>query len=212
MNKIISYLRISVFVTFGLGVLLTVIYPVAVWAVAQLVFPGKANGSLVEKDGKVIGSTLLGQNFSSPKYFHTRPSAAGKGYDAANSSGSNLGPISDKFLNGMVDDPKTKDVDESFAGLKQRVEIYRKVNGLTDDVKIPVDAVTASASGLDPHISIRNAELQMARVARERGIGEDVVRGLIEQSTDGRDFGILGEPGVNVMKLNLALDSQPAKS
>ena len=214
MKKIISYLRISILLTFGLGVLVTVIYPVAVWGVAQAIFPRQANGSLVERGGKIVGSTLLGQNFSSPRYFHTRPSAAGKGYDAANSSGSNLGPISDKFLNGAVDDPKTKDVDESFVGVKQRVEDYRKINGLAPDVKIPVDAVTASASGLDPHISIRNAELQLPRIARERGLGEDVVHKLLEQNTDERDFGILGDPGVNVLKLNLALDSQsgPSKS
>jgi K+-transporting ATPase ATPase C chain len=207
MKKIFSYIRISILATLGLGVVFTVVYPAAVWAVAQLVFQEKANGSLIEKNGKVVGSALLGQNFSSPRYFHSRPSAAGKGYDAASSGGSNLGPISGKFLNGLTDDPATKDTDESFAGLKQRVENYRRTNGLAAEAKVPVDAVTASGSGLDPHISIRNAELQLSRVARERRLSVDSVHKLLDQNTDGRDFGILGDPGVNVLKLNLALDS-----
>lgn len=207
MQKILNDVRISLKALFGLGILLTVIYPVIVWGIGQLFFHDQANGSLRLKDGKIIGSALLGQNFSSPQYFHTRPSAAGKGYDAANSSGSNLGPISGRFLQGVADDVQTKDVDESFSGLKQRVENYRKVNGLSPDIKIPADAVTASGSGLDPHISIRNAELQLPRVARERGLSEEVVRMLIEKNIDKRGLGILGEPGVNVLMLNLALDT-----
>lgn len=207
MKSLLTSLRISVIATLVLTLLVSVVYPAAVWGFAQALFGGKANGSLVEKDGKVVGSALLGQTFSSPQYFHTRPSAAGKGYDAAASSGSNLGPISDKFLNGIADNPETKDADESFAGLKQRAEAYRKVNGLAPEAKIPADAVTASGSGLDPHISPRNAELQLPRVARERGLSEDAVRKLVSDFTDKPSLGILGEPGVNVLSLNLSLDA-----
>ena len=157
----------------------------------KLCFPDKANGSLiVDKDGTVRGSTLLGQNFTADKYFHPRPSAAGNGYDAANSGGSNLGPTSQK-LNDAI---------------KDRIATYRKENGLLDTEPVPADAVTASGSGLDPHISLRNAELQLARVAKARNLDEAQVRELIARSTDQSDFGILGEPGVNVLKLNLALD------
>ena len=205
MKHFLTYIRISIFATFGLGVIVTVIYPVSVWAVSQLLFPRQANGSLIKIKGKVIGSELLGQSFYSPRYFHSRPSAAGNGYDSANSGGSNLGPISSKFLNGVDDNPNTKDVNEAFAGVKQRVESYRQVNGLPPDVKIPVDAVTASGSGLDPHISPRNAALQLSRVSRERGLSKETLQKLIEKNTDGA-FGVLGEPGVNVLKLNLALD------
>lgn len=207
MKNILTALRISLVATLVLTVLVSVIYPAVVWGFAQAVLSHKANGSLLQKDGKVVGSALLGQTFTSPQYFHSRPSAAGKGYDAASSSGSNLGPISDKFLNGAKDNPETRDVDESFAGLKQRVENYRTVNHLGSDVKVPVDAVTASASGLDPHISPQNAGLQIARVAQTRNLSEDIVRKLVEEATEKPDFGILGEAGVNVVKLNLALDS-----
>jgi K+-transporting ATPase ATPase C chain len=188
------------------------IYPLTVFAIGQVVFPWKANGSLIDKDGKpatpenAVGSRLLGQAFTSPRYFHLRPSAAGSGYDAANSSGTNLGSISDKLLNGVADDPNTKDVDESFAGVKQLVQAYRDENGLGSDVLVPADAVTRSASGLDPHISAANAELQVARVARERGLPAERIRALIEQNTDRRDWGIFGEDGVNVLMLNIALD------
>ncbi len=212
MKNVMKNIRISLLVTLGLGFLLTVIYPLAVWAVAQVVFPDQANGSLIRKDGKIIGSELLGQKFASPAYFHTRPSAAGAGYDAASSGGSNLGPISAKFLDGIPDDPSTADVDESYSGLKQRVDAYRQVNALEESVRIPVDAVTASGSGLDPHISPANAHLQMPRVARERGLSEEVVRALIQENTDGRDFWILGDPGVNVVKLNLALDAKATQN
>jgi K+-transporting ATPase ATPase C chain len=160
-------------------------YPLAVYGLGQALFPWKANGSLIDKDGKpatpenAVGSRLLGQAFTSARYFHLRPSAAGSGYDAANSSGTNLGPISDKFLNGVADDPNTKDVDESFAGVKQLVQTYREENGLAPDALVPADAVTRSGSGLDPHITARNARLQVARVAKERGLPEDRVRALI---------------------------------
>jgi K+-transporting ATPase ATPase C chain len=187
-------------------------YPLAVYGLGQALFPWKANGSLIDKDGKpatpenAVGSRLLGQAFTSARYFHLRPSAAGSGYDAANSSGTNLGPISDKFLNGVADDPNTKDVDESFAGVKQLVQTYREENGLAPDALVPADAVTRSGSGLDPHITARNARLQVARVAKERGLPEDRVRALIEENTEKRDWGIFGEEGVNVTMLNIALD------
>jgi potassium-transporting ATPase KdpC subunit len=191
------------------------LYPLVVYGLGQALFSWKANGSLIDKDGKpatpdnAVGSKLLGQTFTSPRYFHLRPSAAGSGYDAANSSGTNLGAISDKLLNGVADDPSTKDVDESFAGVKQLVQVYREENGLAPDALVPADAVTRSASGLDPHISPRNAELQLARVAKARGLPEDRVRAAVEQNTDGRDLGIFGEVGVNVTMLNVALDRLP---
>ena len=189
------------------------LYPLVVYAIGSVVFPWKASGSLVDREGnpvtdpaRAVGSSLLGQTFTSARYFHPRPSAAGAGYDAANSSGTNLGSISDKLLNGAVDDPKTKDVDESFAGVKQLVQAYREENGLAADVLVPADAVTRSASGLDPHISSRNAELQIARVAKARGIAAERVSELVHAHTDGRGWGVFGEEGVNVTMLNLALD------
>jgi potassium-transporting ATPase KdpC subunit len=188
------------------------LYPLAVYGLGQALFPWQANGSLVDAQGKptspdhAVASKLLGQSFSGAQYFHPRPSAAGNGYDAANSSGTNLGPISDKLLNGVADDPKTKDVDETFLGVKQLVQSYRDENGLGPDVLVPADAVTRSGSGLDPHISPENAQLQVARVAKARGISEDAVRALVTKSTDGRDWGVFGEEGVNVTMLNIALD------
>jgi len=166
-------------------------YPLVVYGIAQVAFPHKANGSLiVAKDGTVRGSELLGQNFTEAKYFHPRPSAAGGGYDAANSSGSNLGPTSQK-LNDAI---------------KDRIAAYRAENGLKETDPVPADAVTASGSGLDPHISLHNAELQAPRIAKARNLSADKVRELIKQNTDSADLSILGEPGVNVLKLNLALD------
>ena len=206
MKNIIAALRISVVASLLLTLVVSFLYPMVVWGFAQALFSDKAKGSLIEKDGKIIGSSLIGQTFTSPQYFHSRPSAAGKGYDAASSGGSNLGPLSDKLLNGIADNPETSDVDESFAGLKQRVENYRQANQLAPDVKVPGDAVTGSASGLDPHISPRNAELQVARVARARGLSEDLVRKLLDEATEQPEFFILGEARVNVVMLNLALD------
>jgi potassium-transporting ATPase KdpC subunit len=203
----VSVRALSVFVVLCCG-----LYPLTVYAIGQTAFHFQANGSLVDKDGNpttpenAAGSRLLGQSFSSAGYFHPRPSAAGAGYDAASSSGTNLGPISDKFLNGAVDDPKTKDVDESFAGIKQLVQTYREENGLGPDALVPGDAVTRSASGLDPQISPRNAGLQVLRVAKARGLAENRVRELVQQNTEGRGWGIFGEPGVNVLMLNIALD------
>jgi len=140
----------------------------------------------------VRGSKLLGQAFADAKYFHSRPSAAGNGYDAASSGGSNLGPTSQK-LNDAI---------------KERITAYRAENGLSESEPVPADAVTASGSGLDPHISLHNAELQTARVAKARGLSEDKIRELVQQNTDGRDLGLFGESGVNVLRLNLALDQQ----
>jgi potassium-transporting ATPase KdpC subunit len=183
------------------------IYPLAVTAVAQLGFHDKANGSLVENaDGDTVGSSLIGQNFTEPRYFHPRPSAAGDGYDPTLSSGSNLGPTNPKLLVGEKDDPATPDVDESFAGVEQRAAAYREENGLADGAPVPVDAVTASGSGLDPDISVANARLQASRVADERGLSVDRVLEIVDDHTDGRALGILGEKAVNVLELNLALD------
>lgn len=183
------------------------VFPFAVYGLSQVLFPNQANGSLIkDAKGQVVGSAVLGQDFARPEYFHPRPSAAGSGYDAANSSGTNLGPTSDKLINGIADDPKTKDVDESFAGVKQLAEAYRAENGLPADTKLPSDAVTRSASGLDPHISVENALLQAARVARERNLSVAKVRALITASTDPRFAGVFGEPAVHVLRLNMALD------
>ena len=184
------------------------VYPLVVTAVAQIVFHDEANGSLVERDGHPVGSGLIGQPFDRPEYFHPRPSAAGAGYDGSASSGSNLGPTNDKFLHGQADDPATPDVDESFQGVEQRVAAYRAENDLPAGAPVPVDAVTASGSGLDPHISVANARLQAPRVARERGADTAAVVQLIDTCTEGRGLGFLGEPGVNVLELNLALDRQ----
>ena len=192
MKDLFSEIRGAVVSTLVLAVVCCGLYPLVVWGIAQVAFHDKANGSLIiEKDGTVRGSKLLGQNFTAEKYFHPRPSAAGNGYDAINSGGSNLAPTSQK-LNDSI---------------KGNIETYRKENGLKDADPVPADAVTASGSGLDPHISLRNAELQVRRVAKARSLGEDKVRALISQYTDSADLGVLGEPGVNVLQLNLALDS-----
>jgi len=193
MKELISHLRGAIVSTLVFAIVLCGLYPVAVWAIGQGLFKDKANGSLiVDKDGTVRGSFLLGQNFTAPHYFHPRPSAAGvTGYDAASSSGSNLGPTSQKLAEQI----------------KERITAYRTENGLATDAPVPADAVTASASGLDPHISPANAELQVARVAGARGLDADKVRELIRTHTDGTFAGLLGEPGVNVLQLNLALDA-----
>jgi K+-transporting ATPase ATPase C chain len=168
------------------------VYPLVVTGVAQVAWNDKANGSLVKKDGVVIGSSLIGQNFADAKYFHPRPSAAGTGYDGLASSFSNLGPTNPDFLKSVED----------------RVAAYRQENNLPDTQEVPVDAVTASASGLDPDISVANAKLQASRVAQVRGMSVDQVLALVAKNTTDRQWGFLGEPGVNVLELNLALDGQ----
>jgi K+-transporting ATPase ATPase C chain len=192
MKDLVAELRASIAATLLLAVLCCGIYPAVVWAVGQGLFSHKANGSLVKVDGKVAGSSLLAQGFTAPKYFHPRPSAAGQGYDAASSSGTNLGPTSKKLIEDV----------------KQRVADYRTGNGLPPDARVPADAVTSSASGLDPHISVRNALLQAARVAKARGIGEKDVLAKVGAHTEGRTLGFLGEPRVNVLTLNLSLDGK----
>ena len=192
MKNIITELRISLVATLSLAVILCGIYPLILWALSQGIFPDRANGSLVVRKGTVIGSSLLAQGFTDPKYFHPRPSAAGQGYDPINSGGSNLGPLSQKLIDGA----------------KERIAAYRVENNLGPDAPVPIDAVTASGSGLDPHISLQNALLQADRVAKARGMSRELLRKTIESQTEGRDLGIFGEPGVNVLMLNLDLDNR----
>jgi K+-transporting ATPase ATPase C chain len=191
-KNIFNELRISLIATLCLAVLLCGIYPVVVWGIAQGLFHSQANGSLVLVNGQVVGSSLVAQRFTGPGYFHPRPSAAGDGYDAANSGGSNLGPTSQKLIDVV----------------KERIAAYRAENNLAPGVLIPVDAVTASASGLDPHISVKNALLQAGRVAVARGISEGELRKMIASRTEGRDLGIFGEPRVNVLMLNLDMSGK----
>lgn len=194
MKEFFSQIRAAVVSTVVLAAVCCGLYPLVVFGISQVLFRDKANGSLITAaDGSVRGSKLLGQAFSSPKYFHPRPSAAGYGYDAENSGGSNLGPTSRKLRDAI----------------QTRIAVYRAENGLNQSEPVPADAVTASGSGLDPHISLRNAELQTTRVANARGLSEDKVRELVQRKTEGRDLGVFGDPGVNVLQLNLALDQQP---
>ena len=252
----------SIAATLLFAIILCGIYPVVVWLISQLIFPHQANGSLIESsDRKIIGSEWIGQNFTSAKYFQPRPSSAGVGYDAANSSGSNLGPTSKKFINGttkptalpakepggnLLPGPDVVD----FDGIKLRILLYCEQNGIPyelvqgniqadpkafksangdyDQVKlitafndetkpltirpnrlVPGDAVTASGSGLDPHISTKNALIQAARVAKERGVSVETVDAEIQKATSAPQFGILGDSCVNVLKLNIALDHLP---
>jgi potassium-transporting ATPase KdpC subunit len=230
--------------TLAFTVLTGLLYPGIMTGVSQLLFPTRANGSLMTLNGKVVGSSLIGQNFSKPEYFHPRPSAAGNGYDATASGGTNLGPTSAKLIRGsiQIDDKNKESV--AFDGIGVRIVHYclendipyessmpldqfRNAQGDLDDVKlikafnddkqpllftakaaIPADAVTASASGLDPHVSPANAEAQAARVARARKVGVDEVKQLISESTEAADLGFLGEPRVNVLKLNIAIDQR----
>jgi potassium-transporting ATPase KdpC subunit len=181
-------LRTAILFTLVTTVLFGVIYPLGVTGLAQLLFPGQANGSLIQRDGHLVGSKLLGQPFSSPGYFHSRPSSAGTGYDASQSSGSNLGPTNHQLLDRINGD-------------------VQKLHAENPGSPIPVDLVTSSGSGLDPEISPASAEFQVPRVARERGMSEAAVRALVSKHTLPRQWGFLGEPRVRVLELNLDLDA-----
>jgi K+-transporting ATPase ATPase C chain len=199
MKNLISELRSAVMLTLVLAVVCCGIYPLAVYGLAQITFRDQANGSLiVGKDGTIHGSRLIGQQFTADKYFISRPSDAGANgmvYDPTSSGGSNLGPTSQKLHDTIA----------------QNIASYRRQNNLAANAPVPADAVTASASGLDPHISLRNAELQAPRVAKVRGLSLDKVRELIRANTDAASLGFLGEPGVNVLPLNLVLDTLATK-
>lgn len=182
-------LMISVLMTIATTVLLGIIYPLVITGLAQLFFKDKANGQLIVQDGKVVGSRIIGQAFVGPTYFHSRPSAAGNGYDAANSNGSQLGPTNQHLIDRVKTDVAANQADNPGQ-------------------PVPIDLVTTSGSGLDPDISPAAAEFQMPRVAKQRGISEDQVKQLIQQHTQPRQLGLLGEPRVNVLELNLDLDTK----
>lgn len=195
MKKLVTELRPAIVSTIIFAVVCCGAYPLVVFGISQALFRDKANGSLiVDKDGTIHGSRLLGQQFTADKYFHSRPSAAGNGYDATSSGGSNLGPTSKKLADSIA----------------QNIADYRSQNGLGTNDAVPADAVTASGSGLDPHISMRNAELQAPRVAKVRNMATEKVLELVRLNIDPPSLGFLGEPGVNVLKLNLALDQLDA--
>ena len=182
-------LLISILMTVATTILFGLLYPLIVTGLAQLIFPHEANGQLIVRHGKVVGSAIIGQGFSGPAYFHSRPSAAGNGYDAANSAGSNLGPTNQKLLDRVKADVASAQADNPNAA-------------------VPVDLVTTSASGIDPHITPAAAEFQIVRIAKARGLSPDQLRLLVTKHTEGRQFGILGEPRVNVLELNLDLAEQ----
>jgi potassium-transporting ATPase KdpC subunit len=196
MKMFLKELWTAIVATIVLCVVVSGLYPVVIWGIGQVLFSHQANGSLVENNGQVVGSELLAQGFSGAKYFHPRPSDAGTGYDPTSSGGSNLGPTSQKLIDGI----------------KANVAQYRQENSLAAEALVPADAVTASGSGLDPHISLQNALLQVPRVAKERGISEEAIRSEVIKATDKALLGIGGDPGVNVLKLNLALDTRVPKN
>lgn len=183
----------AILMTIATTVLLGIIYPLVVTGLAQVLFPKKANGQLIEANGKIIGSRIIGQAFTSPGYFHSRPSSAGNGYDATNSNGSQLGPTNQKLIDRVKADVASAQAENP-------------------GTPVPIDLVTSSASGLDPHISPAAAAFQLPRVAKARGISEPQLRQLVARHTENRELGFLGEPRVNVLELNLDLDKQfPAK-
>lgn len=197
MKQLFTELRSALLATLVFAVVCCGLYPLAVFGIAQAAFRDKANGSLVaDQKGVVRGSRLIGQGFSGEKYFHPRPSAAGTGYDAANSGGSNLGPTSQSLRDTI----------------KERIDAFRRENGLKETDIVPADAVTASGSGLDPHISPESARLQVARVAAARGLARSAVAELVAASVEGPQLGILGDVRVNVLRLNMALDSVAMKA
>lgn len=210
----LKQLKPAILSTLVITLVFGLLFPFAITAVAKVLFPHQANGSLIRQNGAVVGSDLIGQNFTAPGYFHPRPSAAGNGYDPTSSGGTNLGPTSDKLINGIHKKlPDGKDDPGNFDGIKDLAAAYRKDNGLAADAPVPADAVTRSASGLDPEISPANAELQAGRVASTRGLSKEAVLKLVADNTAGRQLGFLGEPRVHVLKLNLALDAAaPGKS
>jgi K+-transporting ATPase ATPase C chain len=190
----------------GMLLLITAVaYPLLITGIGQVAFNRQANGSMVTVGDQTVGSSLVGQVFAGDQYFQGRPSAAGAGYDGASSSGSNLGPTSAKLIEG-IHDPANPDAD--FDGIKDRVATFREANGLAEGAPLPSDSVTASGSGLDPHVSPATALLQVARVAKARAATEPAVRALVDEFTEGRALGVIGEPRVNVLRLNLALDAQ----
>jgi K+-transporting ATPase ATPase C chain len=192
MKSFIEQIRTSLIATVLLASLVCGLYPMAVWTIGQGLFPEKADGSLVTSKSEVIGSSLIGQGFTGPQFFHPRPSAAGEGYDASLSGGTNWGPLSKKLIEAV----------------QRRVAAYRRENDLPPGTLVPADAVTASASGLDPHISVKNALLQARRVAESRGMSVDAVLKKIQDHTEDRSLMIFGEPRVNVLMLNLDLDGR----
>ena len=197
MKTILSEIRSAVLVTLALALVCCALYPLVVFGIGQVLFPHKANGSLIiDAQGQIKGSSLIGQQFASEKYFHSRPSAAGNGYDSTSSGGSNLGPTSQKLRDSVA----------------QNISDYRAQTGLETNAPVPADAVTASGSGLDPHISPENAALQAARVAKARGLSAEKVKERIAKNTARADLGVLGDPGVNVLELNLALDAITANA
>ena len=179
----------AILMTIATTILLGIVYPLVVTGLAQVIFPKQANGQLIEKDGKTVGSRIIGQGFSAPGYFHSRPSAAGNGYDAANSGGSNLGPTNQKLIDRVKSDVASAQADNPA-------------------MPVPIDLVTTSASGFDPHITPAAAEYQLPRIAKARSVTVEQLRALLAKHTEGRQWGILGEPRVNVLELNLELDQR----
>ena len=194
--KLVDQLRPAILSVLVLTLLTGILFPLLLFLVGQPLFPRQASGSVLTRGGVIVGSLLIGQPFTQPEYFHSRPSAAGSGYDATASGGTNLGPDNPKLLQGAAD----------FAGIRQLAGQYRQDCGLPPGAPIPIDAVTRSASGLDPHITPANAGLQISRVARARGLTEEALRRLVADHTQGRQLGFLGSPRVSVLDLNLALD------
>jgi potassium-transporting ATPase KdpC subunit len=194
--KLSEQLRPAILSVLLLALLTGCVFPLLLFAIARPIFPHHAGGSLIMRGGVAVGSELIGQEFTRPEYFQCRPSAAAGPYDATSSGGTNLGPNNPKLRNGAAD----------FAGIRQLADEYRKRNGLAPDALIPIDAVTRSGSGLDPHITPANAALQVPRVARARGLSEEAVRGVLADHTEGPQLGFLGNPRVPVLELNLALD------